>query len=194
MGFRSKRTFNIRVSQRSSRTSWSIQLNFLQPVARTFSPSAINTSHFAFIFDNLSRSKYCIQSRLSDGYSRYLLSDFLVHQLCMITNGWPIKNEGLDIWLIYRSILIAHSRTHSWKMRNSILYKTERKELFQRIADKRYPGNTSTLGGGSLSNTLFHAHKFCSSANWGICEAALSNVSYVSMCTLSNRTQKKIVG
>ena len=29
------------------------------------------------------------------------------------SNGWPIKNEGLDIWLISRSIFIAHSRTHS---------------------------------------------------------------------------------
>ena len=94
MDFSSIRTFYIRVLQRSSRTSWSIQLNFPQPVARAFSPSPINTSHkFAFIFDNLSRSKYCIQSRLSDGYSCYLLSDFLVHQLCMITGSENVYNE-----------------------------------------------------------------------------------------------------
>jgi hypothetical protein len=80
MVFSSIRTLNVRVLQRSSRTSWSIQLNFPQPIARAFSPSAISTTHqFACIFDYLSRSKYCIQTRLADGYSRCLLSDFLVH-------------------------------------------------------------------------------------------------------------------
>ena len=33
--------------------------------------------------------------------------------MILASNGWPIKNEGLDIWLISRSIFIAHSRTHS---------------------------------------------------------------------------------
>ena len=101
MVFSSIRTFNIRVLQRSSRTSWSIQLNFLQPISRAFSPSAISTSHqFAFIFDYLSRSKYCTQTRLSDVYSSCLLSDFLVHQLCMITSS---KNVG------YEQVVSIHS-------------------------------------------------------------------------------------
>ena len=94
MAFSSIRTFSVRVLQRSSRTSWSIQLNFPQLIARAFSPSAIITSHqFAFIFDNLSRSKYCIQTRRSDGYSRCLLSDFLVHQLCVITGSKNVDYE-----------------------------------------------------------------------------------------------------
>ena len=94
MSFSSIRTFNIRVLQRSSRTSCSVHRNFPQPVARAFSPSPINTSHkFAFIFGYVSRSKYCIQTCLSDGYSRYLLSDFLVHQLCMITGFENVYNE-----------------------------------------------------------------------------------------------------
>ena len=94
MGFSSIRTFNVRVLRRSSRTSWSIQLNFPQPIARAFSPSAISTSdQFAIIFDYLSRSKYCIPTRLSDGYSRCLLSDFLVHQLCMITGSKNVDYE-----------------------------------------------------------------------------------------------------
>ena len=97
MGFSSIRTFNRRVLQRSSRTSWSIQLNFPQPIARAFSPLAINTSHqFAFIFDYLRRSKYCIQSRLSDGHSRYLLSDALVHQLGMITGSKNVDYEQVE--------------------------------------------------------------------------------------------------
>ena len=88
MDFSSIRTCNVRVLHRSSRTSGSIQLNFPQPIARAFLPSAISTSHqIAFIFDFLRRSEYCKQARLSDGYSRYLLSDFLVHQLCMITGS-----------------------------------------------------------------------------------------------------------
>ena len=94
MGFSSIRTFNVRVLQRSSRASWSIQLNFPQPIARAFSRSAISTAHqFAFIFGYLSRSKYCIQTSVSDGYSRCLLSDFLVHQLCMITGSKNVDYE-----------------------------------------------------------------------------------------------------
>jgi hypothetical protein len=94
MGFSSIRTFNVRVLESSSRTSWSTQLNFSQPIARAFSPSAISTSHqFACIFDYISRSKYCIQTHLSDAYSRCLLSDFLVHQLCMITDSKNVEYE-----------------------------------------------------------------------------------------------------
>ena len=94
MVFSSIRTFNVRVLQRSSRTSGSIQLKFPQPIARAFSPSAISTSHqFAFIFDYLRPSKYCIQTCLSDGYSRCLLSDFLVHQLRMITSSKNVDYE-----------------------------------------------------------------------------------------------------
>ena len=94
MIFSSIRTFDVRVLQRSSKTSWSIHLNFPQPIARAFSPSAISTKHqFTFIFDYPSRSKYCIQTCLSDGYSRFLLSDFLVHQLCMLTGSKNVDYE-----------------------------------------------------------------------------------------------------
>lgn len=96
MAFISIRTFNARVSHRSSRTSWSIQLNFPQPIAWAFSPSAISTSHeFAFICDYLSWSKYCIQTRLYDGYSRCSLSDSLGHQLCMISGSKNVDYEQI---------------------------------------------------------------------------------------------------
>ena len=94
MVFSSIRTFNVRVLQWYSRTSWSIQLKFLQPIALAFSPSAISTTHqFAFIFGCVSRSKYCIQTCLSDGYLRCSLSDFLVHQLCIITGSKNVDYE-----------------------------------------------------------------------------------------------------
>ena len=53
----------------------------------------INSIQFAFVFDYLSRSKNCIQTRLSRGYSRCLLSGFLVYQLCTITGSTSVDYE-----------------------------------------------------------------------------------------------------
>ena len=114
MVFSSIRKFNVRLLPRSSRTSWSIQLNFPQPIARGFSPSAISTSHqLAFIFDYLSPSEYCIQTCPSDRYSHCLLSDFLVHQLRMITSSKNVDYEQVvsmqSFWIYNYCRLQFHS-------------------------------------------------------------------------------------
>ena len=105
MDFSSIRTFNVRILQRSSRTSWLTQLDFPPTYRASVSPPAISTSHqVAFIVHNPNRSKYCIQTRLSDGYSRCFLSDFLVRQLCMITGSKNVEYEqvvSMQLFWIY---------------------------------------------------------------------------------------------